>query len=267
MLTIKELMDLSGRIAVITGGTGKIGVAIAETLAELGCQIVILDRPGADFESVSRSILNKWGMAVDILECDLENEEDRLKAISTLEKTYDSINILINNAAFVGDSNLQGWVTSFDHQTIDTWRRAFEVNLTAVFDLCKGCRTLMKNAKSSSIINISSIYGVNGPDMSLYEGTEMGNPAAYAASKGGMIQLTRWLSTVLAPDIRVNSLSPGGVYRNQPESFVNRYVKRTPLQRMAKEEDFKGVIAFLASDMSDYCTGQNIIIDGGWTSW
>ena len=95
----------------------------------------------------------------------------------------------------------------------------------------------------------------------------MGNPAAYAATKGGLLQLTRWLATTLAPDVRVNAVSPGGILRNQPKVFIRRYEKRTPLQRMAVEDDFKGVTAFLASDLSEYATGQNIIIDGGWTCW
>jgi NAD(P)-dependent dehydrogenase (short-subunit alcohol dehydrogenase family) len=103
--------------------------------------------------------------------------------------------------------------------------------------------------------------------MALYEATEMGNPAAYAASKGGLIQLTRWLATVLAPDIRVNTLTPGGIARNQPEIFTERYIRRTPLQRMAVEEDFKGAALYLASDLSSYVTGQNLIVDGGWTVW
>jgi NAD(P)-dependent dehydrogenase (short-subunit alcohol dehydrogenase family) len=129
------------------------------------------------------------------------------------------------------------------------------------------CKPLMEGCSGASIINIGSIYGLCGPDLSLYEGTEMGNPAAYAASKGGVIQLTRWLATVLAPEVRVNCLSPGGVLRNQPEVFIERYIRRTPLRRMAVEEDFKGAIAFLASDLSSYCTGQDIAVDGGWTAW
>ena len=95
----------------------------------------------------------------------------------------------------------------------------------------------------------------------------MGNPAAYSVSKGVLIQLTRWLSTTIAPDVRVNTVSPGGVFRNQPEQFVSKYEERTPLGRMATEEDFKGIIAYLASDLSKYVTGQNINIDGGWSAW
>ena len=95
----------------------------------------------------------------------------------------------------------------------------------------------------------------------------MGNPAAYAAGKGGLLQLTRWLATVLAPDIRVNAISPGGVWRNQPEAFLKRYIERTPLKRMAAEEDIKGAVVYLASDMSSYVTGQNLMVDGGFTVW
>ena len=117
------------------------------------------------------------------------------------------------------------------------------------------------------MINVGSIYGMVGPDMRLYEGTTMGNPAAYAASKGGLLQFTRWLATILAPEVRVNSITPGGVWRNQPEAFHERYKARTPLRRMAHEEDFKGAVAYLASDLSSYVTGHNLLVDGGWTVW
>jgi NAD(P)-dependent dehydrogenase (short-subunit alcohol dehydrogenase family) len=106
-----------------------------------------------------------------------------------------------------------------------------------------------------------------GPDWSLYEGTQMANPAAYAASKGGLIQLTRWLSTTLAPKIRVNSIAPGGIDRAQPASFASKYTARTPLGRMGREDDFMGIVAFLASDASAWVTGQNFAIDGGWSAW
>ena len=118
-----------------------------------------------------------------------------------------------------------------------------------------------------SVINISSIYGLAGPDWRLYEGTDLGNPAAYAASKGGLIQATRWLATTLAPQVRVNAIAPGGVFRDTPEPFLSRYVARTPLARMAREEDFKGAVAYLASDLSAYMTGQCLTVDGGWTVW
>lgn len=177
------------------------------------------------------------------------------------------LNILINNAAFVGSSSLAGWAEPFEAQTIETWRRALEVNLTAAFQLSQLFAPALRSARGASIVNIASIYGHWGPDWSLYEGTQMSNPAAYGASKGGLIQLTRWLATTLGPEIRVNAISPGGIERGQPEQFVERYAKRTPMGRMATEDDFRGVVSFLASDMSAYVTGQVINVDGGWGVW
>ena len=141
------------------------------------------------------------------------------------------------------------------------------MNLTAPFVLVQACAGALAASGQGSVINISSIYGVVGPDMSLYTGTSMANPASYGASKGGLIQLTRWMATVMAPDVRVNAISPGGVWRGQPEAFHSRYVARTPLGRMANEEDLKGAAAFLSSDLSAYVTGHNLIVDGGWTAW
>ena len=184
-----------------------------------------------------------------------------------LKDSEDGLNILINNAAFVGTSELQGWHVPFEKQTVDTWRRAMEVNLTAAFDLCQGLAPMLKIAKGANIINITSIYGEYGPDWSLYKNTSMSNPAAYAASKGGLIQFTRWLATTLAPHVRVNAISPGGISRNQPANFVQRYEARTPLGRMATEDDFRGVVAHLSSDLSKYVTGQNLAVDGGWGVW
>ncbi len=195
----------------------------------------------------------------------MEDENSRTSFIDVVIKSNKRLDILINNAAFVGESDLDGWVDDFSKQSIETWKRAIEVNLTAVFHLSQGFFPLLKINNNSSIINISSIYGFSAPDYSLYVGTDMGNPAAYSVSKGGLIQLTKWLSTTLAPNVRVNTISPGGVWRNQPKQFVERYKSKTPLGRMATEEDFKGVIAYLASDLSAYVTGQNIVVDGGWT--
>ena len=180
---------------------------------------------------------------------------------------FGRLDVLVNFAAFVGTSNLQGWVTDFAHQQSEPWRSALELNLTVPFLLTQSCAEALAQSGHGSVINVASIYGVLGPDMSLYEGTPMGNPAAYAASKGGLLQLTRWLSTVMALQVRVNALTPGGIMRGQPASFQERYVKRTPLARMGTEEDMMGAAAYLASDLSAYVTGQNIIVDGGWTAW
>lgn len=267
MNTLEELMSLKGRRALITGANGEIGHKLIEALAELGANLVLVDMPDSDYGAILSVLNEKWGVDVDCCDCDLESDTQRKSLIDQIHSDNKGLDILVNNAGFVGTSDLQGWVTDFESQSVETWRRALEVNLTAVFDLSRGMADLLAASSKGSIVNVASIYAVDGPDYSLYEGTGMGNPAAYGASKGGLLQLTRWLSTTMAPRVRVNAMSPGGVYRNQPESFVERYEKRTPLGRMATEDDFKGAIAFLTSDMSAYITGQNLMVDGGWTAW
>jgi NAD(P)-dependent dehydrogenase (short-subunit alcohol dehydrogenase family) len=218
-------------------------------------------------DQMKEEIIQESSVNIEFISCDLENGYQRKDAIQKILTSRNSLSILINNAAFVGTSELRGWAVPFAEQDVETWRRAIEVNLTAIFEFCQGLSPLLKASKGACVINVGSIYGMCGPDWSLYEGTNMGNPAAYAASKGGLIQLTRWLSTVLAPDIRVNCVSPGGVARNQPQVFVDRYVTRTPLKRMGEEDDFKGAVLYFSSDISAWVTGQNLVVDGGWSAW
>lgn len=267
MTTIAKLMNLKGRRALITGAAGHIGRVIGQTLAELGADLILVDRPGADYGTLIEEIERDWNVTVQTFDCDLELQEDRDHLVKSIRLQDRGLDVLVNNAAFVGTSNLQGWATDFERQTVETWRRAMEVNVTAAFDLSKGLAPLLKQSKGGNIINISSIYGSHAPDYRLYEGTSMGNPAGGAVSKGALIQLTRWLATTLAPQVRVNTLSPGGVFRNQPEVFVKRYEERTPLARMATEDDLRGAIAYLASDLSLYVTGQDLAVDGGWGVW
>jgi len=267
MTTLKALMDLKGRRALITGATGHLGRVMADTLAELGANLVLVDRAGAEFQQLSEELGGRWGINVQSRSCDLEQPQHRTELVDWLKSSGESLDILVNNAAFVGTSELKGWGVPFGEQTVETWRRALEVNLTAVFDLCQGLTPLLRKSQGACIVNIGSIYGEYGPDWGLYEGTKMSNPAAYGASKGGLLQLTRWLATTIAPDIRVNAISPGGIARGQPEVFVRRYEARTPLRRMAAEDDFRGAVAFLASDLSRYVTGQNLMVDGGWGIW
>lgn len=267
MSLIRELMSLTGRRAMITGATGHLGRVVAETLAELGADIVLVDRPGSDFDPLARTLTARWAVSVQCEPCDLERSEQRAELVANVGAGRQPLSILVNNAAFVGTSDLQGWAVPFESQTVETWRRALEVNLTAAFDLCRGLTPSLTASEAGAIINIGSIYGTFGPDWRLYEGTSMANPAAYAASKGGLIQLTRWLATTLAPAVRVNAISPGGIVRGQPQAFLDRYEARTPLGRMATEDDFRGAVAYLASDLSKYVTGHNLPIDGGWGIW
>jgi NAD(P)-dependent dehydrogenase (short-subunit alcohol dehydrogenase family) len=264
---ISELISLKDRVAIVTGGAGHIGSAMAEALAELGANIVILDISLESCLAVCERISKEYAVETLPLAVNLAQEEHIRMVPDELTNKFGRLDILVNCAAFVGTSKLHGWITPFEEQSADTWKQALGVNLTAAFVLTQACTPALRISGHGSVINIASIYGLTGPDMRLYEGTPMGNPAAYAASKGGLLQLTRWLATVLAPDVRVNAITPGGISRDQPEVFQKRYVERTPLKRMAIEEDFKGAVAYLASDMSSYVTGQNIIVDGGWTVW
>lgn len=267
MSNLKTLGDMAGRRVLVTGGTGYLGRVIAETVAEQGASVVILDRPGSSFQEVEVQLKDMWGVKCQSIACDLEDELARNEAIQAMLNDGMPLNCLVNNAGFVGTSNLQGWSTSFEAQSIDAWRRALEVNLTAPFHLSKGLSPLLQRSKGANILNITSIYAELGPDWRLYEGTSMGNPAAYGVSKAGLSQLTRWLATTLAPNIRVNSISPGGIFRDQDQQFIERYKQRTPLQRLAKEDEFRGSVAFLLSDLSSYVTGQSIAVDGGWSAW
>ena len=267
MKRLSELMSLAGRVALVTGGAGHIGLAMAEALAELGCQLCLLDRDERTLARAKERLSNELGVRVECVKADLESEAERARIVSLMDGLFGRTDIMINCAAFVGDCSLDGWATSFEEQSLETWRRALEVNLTSVFHLCRLMAPMLRASGSGSIINVGSIYGVVGPDLGLYQDMSMGNPAAYAASKGGVVQMTRWLATVLAPEIRVNCISPGGVHRNQPSEFVARYSARTPLGRMGSEEDFKGAAAYFASDLSKYVTGENLMVDGGFTTW
>lgn len=251
----------------MTGANGNLGRVIVSTLAELGADVILVDLPGKQMQVFADETSETWSVKTQCLACDLESESDRNDFISEVKGSALGVDVLVNNAAFVGDSNLSGWIDNFEEQSLETWRRAIEVNLTSAFHLCQALTPDLKKSDGGSIINIASIYGQFGPDWRLYEGSNMGNPAAYGVSKGGLIQLTRWLATTIAPDVRVNSISPGGIFRNQPAEFVKKYSSRTPLGRMAVEQDFQGAVAFLASDLSSYVTGQILRVDGGWGEW
>lgn len=262
-----ELASLRGRVALVTGGAGHLGLAAAETLAELGAGVVIVDLDAARCEAAAAMLRQRFGARAMGLRADLAVEADVRGIAPRVEQEFGRLDVLINCAALVGTSGLKGWAVPFAQQDLDTWRLALEVNLTAPFALVQSSVELLRRHGRGSVINVGSIYGVVGPDWSLYEGTTLGNPAAYGASKGGLGQLTRWLATTLGPDVRVNTIVPGGIARGQSPAFVERYVRKVPLRRMATEQDFKGIVAFLASDLSAYVTGQEIAVDGGFTSW
>jgi NAD(P)-dependent dehydrogenase (short-subunit alcohol dehydrogenase family) len=256
---------MENRVALVAGGSGFLGMTMAETIAEAGANLVILDLDKDKVNIVAERLVEKYGGNHKAIAIDLEDKDSIDLVHGFIEDHFNQLDVLINCAALVGDSSLKGWARPFEEQSISTWEKAINVNLTGAFYLIQQCKNLMEKSEVPSIINVSSIYGVAGQKMSMYKGMDYLTPAAYSASKGAIIQLTRYLATVFAPHIRVNCISPGGIARGQDKEFVDRYKELTPLSRMAIEEDFKGVTHFLASDLSAYITGQNIIVDGGWT--
>lgn len=267
MKTLNELMDLSGRKALITGGAGHIGLAAAQALIELGARVAILDRDAqlcqGRVEELNRI---RPDCALPIV-CDLSDEGITRAAMREAIDVLDGLDILVHSAAYVGTTDIPGWAVPFAEQTVEAWDKGMKVNLTSVFVMIQEALEALSNSGHGSVIMFSSIYGMVGSDMSLYEGTKMPKVMSYSAAKAGIIQLARMFATQFGPNLRVNSITPGGVLRGQPDSFRSIYESRTPLKRMAYEEDMKGAVAYLASDLSAYVTGQNIVVDGGWTAW
>jgi NAD(P)-dependent dehydrogenase (short-subunit alcohol dehydrogenase family) len=252
--SIHELADLGGRRALVAGGAGHVGRAAVDALREAGAEVAVCD-------------LEEGPPGVPSVVCDLADEAAVRGAVASAADALGGLDILVHCAALVGTSDLEGWAVPFELQTVDAWEAALRVNLTSAFVLVQEARPLLAAHGRGSVILFGSIYGIVGPNPALYAQTAMANPTAYGVSKGGLLQLVRYLATQLAPEVRVNAISPGGIERGQPAVFRERYEAATPLRRLATEEDVKGAVAFLAGDLSAYVTGQNLLVDGGWTAW
>lgn len=257
-------MRIDGVVA-ITGGAGHIGRAIAQRAAECGAEVALVDRAASDGEAVAEALTAQTGRAAAFVPLDLADPSAGTALRDALAERFGRLDGLVHNAAFY--DRRPGWGVPYLEETPEAWADVLRVNLMAPFFLTQALDGLLRAGDGGSVVMVSSIYGVVGPDNRVYDGTAMVCPAAYAASKGGLIQLTRWLSASLAPGIRVNAVSPGGVERGQPESFQAAYRARTPMGRMGTEADMAGAAAFLLSDQAAYVTGQNIVVDGGWTAW
>ena len=199
------------RYIIITGAAGHLGRAFTLSVSKFS-NCIIIDK---DSDKLSELFLklDKKGQVHEQICVDFEIKKDRKVMLDYLVDKYKSIDVLVNNAAYTGDAFSKGWSGPFESQSLEIWEKALDVNLTSVFEITQSLAPALKKAKDGNILNVASIYGALGPNMSLYERTNMGNPAAYSASKGGLIQLTRWLATTLAPEVRVNSISPGGIFR------------------------------------------------------
>jgi NAD(P)-dependent dehydrogenase (short-subunit alcohol dehydrogenase family) len=263
--TVQQLADLEGRVGLVVGA-GHVGKVAFDALSELGAAVAVADSDGARAAAVIESASER-GVTARSYTVDLADDDAVVALPGQVVDDLGRLDVLVLAAAYVGTTALEGWTTQFAEQSLATWRASLDVNLTSAFALVQAAAPALRDSGAASVVLLGSIYGVVGPDLRLYEDTTMGNPAAYAAAKGGLVQLCRWLATVLAPDVRVNLCSPGGLHRGQDDRFVAAYVDRTPLRRMGTEEDLKGAIAYLGSDLSSYVTGQNLLVDGGWTAW
>ncbi|MGH9397238.1 MAG: SDR family NAD(P)-dependent oxidoreductase [Terriglobia bacterium] len=260
MKHIFDLFRLEGKTALVTGGTGILGAHIARALAEAGATVVVASRNHEACRNFARE-LQAQGLRVEGESLDLSSEPSIRSLRDRILDRRHRLDILFNNAVARGGGDL-------DHMTAEQWSASMEVNSTGLFLACQIFSDSMRAQRSGSIVNVASIYGMVGPDFPIYEGTSIANPVNYAFAKGGTISLTRYLASFLAPyGIRVNCLSPGGFKTPEtPPEFEKNYIRQTPLRRMAEEDDIKGPALFLASDASRYITGQNIAVDGGWTS-
>jgi len=257
---------MNSRVAAITGGAGQIGRTLGHALAQVGCDVCLLDIGGERAAEEAARLQDEFGIRASAFCVDLTDEKSVEAAAQHVRQHHGRLDVLINNAAYA-TLTLPRDGKAIGQQTLEQWQPNIDVCLLGTFLATRAFVPQLRPSKHGVIINIASIYGVVGPDMRLYDGTDMGNSAWYAAAKGGIVQLTRYFATTLAPEIRVNCIAPGGIWRNQPESFQARYIDRTPLRRMATEEDLCGAVVYFASDLSTFVTGQVLLVDGGWTAW
>ena len=269
----KDLFNLTNRTAVVTGGLGILGKKFIEGLASCGANLAIVDLDEKLCSEYSDFVKEQYKINCIAVGCDVSIPSNVDKAVNRIEKELGSIDILLNNAATKG-KNIEDFFKNLSDYKLETWREVMSVNLDGMFLFAQAAGSLMAKRKFGSIIQISSIYGPDmAPDQDIYLdshylGMPINTPAVYSASKGGVIGLTKYLAAYWGKDnVRVNSISPGGILSGQNEQFINNYSKRVPMKRMANAEEMIGASIFLASDASSYITGQNIYIDGGLSSW
>lgn len=242
---------MSGKVVIVTGGSGLIGSEVMRELRDKGYRPVNFDL----------SVQNDLGNGT--CQCDITNPESVNRAIKEVVDAYGSIDGLVNNAY----PRTSDWGKPVDEILIESWKKNVDMQMNSVFYITQQVLQQMVERKSGSVVNIASIYGVVGNDPTLYENTGISAPAAYSAIKGGLINLTRYLASHYGQHgIRVNALSPGGIFDHQDPKFVEAYERRVPMRRMGTPNDIAPVVQFLLSDDAKYVTGQNIVVDGGYTA-
>lgn len=256
-MKIEDLFNIREKVFLVTGAYGLIGKHVCKFLVDNDVIVIAVGRREERLKDLKNELKN-----ITIFKMDISNESGVISLYENLTKKIKKIDVLVNIAA-------KSTSNTFENLMAKEWDEIIATNLKGAFLMCKeGVNSsLLKNG--SSIINISSIYGIVSPDQRIYGDTGLNSSLVYGSSKAGVIQLTKYLATYLADrGIRVNCISPGGIFNNQPEYFLQRYIKKTPLGRMGAVDDILGTIVFLSSEKaSGYITGANIVIDGGFTIW
>jgi NAD(P)-dependent dehydrogenase (short-subunit alcohol dehydrogenase family) len=252
-----NLFSCRDKVALVTGGLGLIGKEIVKGLNDFGASVCVADINEHEMEGL------KNPAAVNFQTLDISSEDSIRQTLEAVIKQFKKIDILVNCAyPRTGD-----WGARCEDVSFDSWKMNVNSHLGGYFLCCQEVAEQMKLQGGGSIINFASTYGIVAPDFSIYTGTTMTMPVAYSAIKGGIIAFSKYMSSYYAKDnIRVNCVSPGGVFDKQPPSFVEKYIAKTPLGRMGTPEDMVGAVLYLASDGSLYVTGHNLIVDGGWTA-
>lgn len=273
---IIDKFNLSNKVALVTGGAGMLGKRYVKTLLEANAKVVVADLKVDETQKVAMDVSDKTGNEAISVDGDISKKEDVKQIVETVIKKWDRIDILVNNAAIDPkfDMDVAGVnKVTFEEYPLELWQQSLDVNLTGAFLCAQEVGKVMVNQGGGVMVNIASTYGLVGPDQRIYKKdseTEqtLFKPVSYCVTKGGIIQLTRYLATYWGDkNIRVNSLTPGGIYNDQVDEFVKKYSSRTPLARMADKDEMSAALLFLVSDASSYMTGSNLIVDGGWTAW
>ncbi|HET9589293.1 MAG TPA: SDR family oxidoreductase [Anaerolineales bacterium] len=275
-MTIQDKFDLSGRVALVTGGAGLLGAEFCRTLAEAGAAVVVVDLDASASQAVV-DMLTKSGYKALAVPTDITQPGSVLAMVEKVSSVLGRLDVLVNSAAldpkFDPEAMSKGITPgAFEDYPLDQWNAALGVNLTGMFLVTQACvRPMIERGKKGSIINICSTYGLNGPDQRIYlkEGERVAfKPVYYPVTKAGVLGFTKYLAAYYAgTEIRVNTLTPGGVFNNHENYFVENYSAKTILGRMATKDEMNGALLFLASDASSYMTGNNLVVDGGWTAW
>ena len=275
-MKIQEKFDLTGRVAVVTGGVGLLGAEFCRTFAEAGAAVAVVDLNASASQVVADSLTNSGYKAL-ALPTDITQPDSVNAAVKKILSAFGRLDVLVNSAAldpkFDPEAVNKGITPgAFEDYPLDLWDSALNVNLTGMFLMTQACvKPMIEQGKKGSIINICSTYGLNGPDQRIYikEGKRVAfKPIYYTVTKAGVMGFTKYLAAYYAEtEIRVNALTPGGVFNNHEDYFVKNYSAKTILGRMAKKDEMNGALLFLASDASSYMTGNNVIVDGGWTVW